>query len=293
MMTVNVRIGLHTSTAGGLHKAAEQAIDLGANTFQIFSGSPRMWHASMPRSSEVAALNRLRLAHDLAPLVIHGNYLINLASLDPQIRAKSIIAFRGELERARVIGAEYLVIHPGSYKDQSVEQGIYSFIEAMTEAVEGLDAGGVTLLLENTAGQGKALGSRLEELAQMRQMALERTSLRIGYCIDTCHALAAGYDIAHEEGLALTVEFLDHLLGLGHIPVIHANDSQGALGSHLDRHANIGLGQIGEAGFARIMQHPQLRDKAFILETPQDDGADRRDIAMLKQLGGSGQDASE
>ena len=284
MMTVNVRIGLHTSTAGGLHKAAEQAIDLGANTFQIFSGSPRAWQASVPRAADVTALRRLRTTHDLGPLVIHGNYLLNLASLDPQIRAKSITAFRGELERARVIGAEYLVIHPGSYKDQSVDQAIYSFIAAFHEAVADLDTGSVKLLLENTAGQGKALGSRFEELARMRELAAAGTALPIGYCIDTCHALASGYDIAQAEGLALTVEYLDHLLGLDSIPVIHANDSQGKLGSRLDRHANVGLGEIGEAGFARIMQHPRLRDKAFILETPQDDGADRRDIAMLKQL---------
>ncbi len=244
-----------------------------------------MWHASLPRAADITALRRLRTAHDLTPLVIHGNYLINLASLDPQIRSKSILAFRGELERARLIGAEYLVIHPGSYKDQSVEQGIYSFIAALLESLAGCETDGVTLLLENTAGQGKALGSRFEELARMRELATAGTSLAIGYCIDTCHALAAGYDIAQAEGLALTVEYLDHLLGLDNIPVIHANDSQGALGSHLDRHANIGFGEIGEAGFARIMQHPRLRDKAFILETPQDDGADRRDIAMLKQLG--------
>ena len=243
-----------------------------------------MWQASVPRSAEVAALHRLRADHNLTPLVIHGNYLINLASVDATIRQKSILAFRGELERARLIGAEYLVIHPGSYKDQSVDQGLESFAQALTEAAAGFEPGGLTLLLENTAGQGKALGSRLEELARIHQLAQDKTALPIGYCLDTCHALAAGYDIAQPDGLALTLEYIDHLLGLNKIPVIHANDSQGALGSKLDRHANIGHGHIGEAGFARILQHPQLRGKAFILETPSDDGAARRDVATLHRL---------
>ncbi len=244
-----------------------------------------MWRYGPIHAKDVEELRRIRAENDLYPLVVHDNYLINLASLDEAIRAKSVLAFRQELERAIVIGAEYLVAHPGSYKNQSVESGIHSFVGGLLEAVEGLDTTGVTLLLENTAGQGSALGSRFEELAEMRRLALPQTSLKIGYCLDTCHCLAAGYDVATAEGLERTLQDAQQLLGFDNVPVIHTNDSRGALGSHLDRHENIGEGQIGLEGFHRILNHPLLRQKAFVLETPIDQpGDDLRNVNTLKQL---------
>lgn len=279
-----MRIGIHCSTSGVLQNAAKKAIELGANCLQIFSSSPRMWAAPMPRAAEVAEMKRLRAQHDIAPLVIHDSYLINLASVDPVIRAKSIHAFRGEVERAVIIGAEYLVAHPGSFKDQTVELGIASFIEGLREAVAGVDTDGLTLLLENTAGQGAALGSKLEELAEMKRLAAD-IDIAIGYCIDTCHLLAAGYDVASEAGLKQTVKTIDRVLGLANVPVIHTNDSKTPLGSHRDRHENIGEGFIGDEGFRRILTHPKLRKKAFILETPIDnDGDDRKNVDALKRL---------
>ena len=280
-----MRLGLHTSIAKSLEDAAHKAAKVGANTFQIFSASPRMWRASPPAPSEVKLLNRARERHDLYPLVIHDNYLINLASSSEPLRVKSAAAFRGEIERALIIGAEYLVAHPGNCKGHSVEEGISGVIRSLAEASEGLDTSKLTVLLENTAGSGAALGSRLEELAVMRQFVTELTDLKIGFCIDTCHLLASGYDISTAAAVKKTVAELDRMLGLANIPVIHANDSKGHLGSHLDRHEHIGQGHIGEKGFRAILNHPQLHRKAFILETPFDEEADElRNMEMLRKL---------
>jgi deoxyribonuclease-4 len=280
-----LRIGIHTSIASSLEKAALKAAELGANTFQIFSASPRMWRASMPRREEILALQRARERLDLRPLVIHVNYLINLASLDPIIREKSITSFRGELERAEAIGAEYLVTHPGNYRGQPLDQALAAFVLAMAEAADGGIAPHVTVLLENTVGNGAQIGSRLEELRTIRELAARETHLKTGYCLDTCHLLAAGFDVASEAGLQNTVAEADRILGIANVRVIHANDSKTPLGSHMDRHANIGEGHIGPAGFRCILAHPQLREKPFILETPNDnDGDDRRDVEKLKSL---------
>ncbi|MES1260131.1 MAG: deoxyribonuclease IV [Acidobacteriota bacterium] len=280
-----LRIGIHTSRSKSLEAAGLKAHELGANTFQIFSASPRMWRASPPEPGDVKRLRAARERLDLAPLVIHTNYLANLASLDPEVREKSIASFRGELERAAVIGADYLVLHPGNYKNQSLQQGIAAFVLGLAEAAEGFAPGGVTVLLENTVGSANQIGSRFEELRMIRDLAARETELPIAYCLDTCHLLASGFDIACEEGLEKTVAEADRILGLDLVRVIHANDSKGALGSHLDRHENIGKGKIGEAGFRGILTHPGLRDKPFILETPvEDDAAARADIDALQRL---------
>jgi deoxyribonuclease-4 len=281
------RIGIHTSRAGSLENAAVKAGELGANTFQIFSSSPRMWRASAPDPADVRRFRTVRERLDLRPLAIHTNYLVNLATLDPVIRERSVASFRGELDRAAAIGAEYLVLHPGNYKGQSLEQGIAAFVLGLAEAARGFNAPGVTVLLENTVGSGCQIGSRFEELRMIRDLAARETDLKLAYCLDTCHLFASGFDIAQATGLARTVAAVDRTLGLDLVRVIHSNDSKGALGSHLDRHENIGKGKIGEAGFRRILTHPALRDKAFILETPVDEeGDDQRDVDALKRLAG-------
>jgi deoxyribonuclease IV len=280
-----VRLGIHTSIAGALERSALKAAELGANTFQIFSSSPRQWKALVPTPSAIKLLQRARDQHDLTPLVIHDNYLINLASAHESVRELSIEAFRGELARAIAIGAEYLVAHPGNYKGQTIEQGILHFIEGVAAAANGLECDKLTLLVENTVGAGAQLGSRFEELHVIREYASKMTDLPIGFCLDTCHLLASGYDVANEAGLKKTVAEADRILGLDHVKVMHANDSKGALGSHMDRHENIGEGYIGLDGFRRILTHPRLRSKAFILETPvEKDGDDRRNLDTLKEL---------
>ena len=243
-----------------------------------------MWRAGPVLPASVIALRRLREENDLWPLVIHDSYLINLGSRDPVIRPKSIAAFRGEIERALAIGAEHLVFHPGSAKDSSRAETISLVAEGMCEAALGL-TGKLRLLIENTAGQGSVLGSTLEELAEIRSQAQAALDFEVGYCLDTCHSFAAGYDLVSEAGLELFLQGVETILGLERVAVIHANDSKGGLGSHLDRHANIGEGLIGEAAFGRLLNHPQLQTKAFILETPVDEpGDDRRNLDKLKEL---------
>lgn len=281
-----MRIGIHTSIAGSLEKAALKAAELGADAFQIFSASPRMWSAQMPEAGEVEKLKAARERLGLEPLVVHANYLINLASSDEALRKKSAAAFRGEMERAAAIGAEYLVVHPGNYKGWTKEEGIAAVARSMAEACEGLKTDRLQVLVENMAGGTNQLGGRFEELREIRRAA-EEFGVRLGYCVDTCHCLAAGYDVAAARGLEETVAEMERVLGLNNVPVIHTNDSKGALGSHLDRHANIGEGNIGEAGFRRILRHPKLRNMAFVLETPIDnEGDDRRNVEALKKAAG-------
>jgi deoxyribonuclease-4 len=281
----SLRIGIHTSRSKSLEDAAITAHKLGANTFQIFSASPRMWRAGVPDPADVKRFRDARARFDLVPLAIHCNYLVNLAVLDPVIRERSVISFRGELDRAAAIGAEYLVLHPGNFKDQSLEQGIAAFASGLAEAAHGFHAPGLTVLLENTVGSGSQIGRKFEELRMIRDLTARETDLPLGYCLDTCHLLASGYDVAKAAGLKETVTAADRVLGLDLVKVIHANDSKGALNSRLDRHANIGEGQIGEAGFRRILTHPALRTKPFILETPVDeDGDDQRNVNTLKRL---------
>jgi deoxyribonuclease-4 len=247
-----------------------------------------MWRSRPADSLQIKQLKAARERLDLHPLAIHVNYLVNLASLDPVIRAKSIACFRAELERAAAIGAEFLVVHPGSYRGSSVEEGIAAFVLGLRDAGEGVAAGGVTVLIENTAGAGSHLGSRFEELQSIRELARDLTELPVGYCLDTCHLLAAGYDIATAAGLRATVRAIEETLGLTQVLLFHANDSRMPLGSRVDRHAHIGQGQIGREAFRRILTHPKLRSKPFILETPIDDpGDDRRNLDILKELAAS------
>jgi len=244
-----------------------------------------MWRAGAPDAADVKRFRDTRARLDLTPCAIHCNYLLNLATLDPVVREKSIVSFRGELDRAETIGAEYLVLHPGNYKGQSPEQGIAAFVLGLAEAAKGFRAPGLTVLLENTVGSGSQIGRRFEELRMSRDLAARETDLPLAYCLDTCHLLASGYDVAQAAGLKQTVSAAEKVLGLNLVRLIHANDSKGALNSHLDRHANIGEGAIGEEGFRRILTHPKLRTKAFILETPVDEeGDDKRNVEALKRL---------
>ena len=222
---------------------------------------------------------------DLHPLAIHVNYLVNLASVDPVVRSKSIAAFRGELERAAAIGADYVVVHPGNCRGRSVEEGIASFALGLRDAARRFRAESVTVLLENTAGSGACIGSRFEELQSIRESARKLTGLAVGYCLDTCHLLASGFDIATPAGLRDTIRRIEASLGLANVHIFHANDSKTALGSRVDRHANIGEGHIGRDAFHRILTYPKLRNKPFILETPvREQGDDRRNLDTLKAL---------
>lgn len=279
------RIGIHTSTAGGVENSAERAYRLGCNTFQIFSSSPRQWAPYQLGRPQCEHMKRLREKYDLKPLAIHTNYLVNLASTMEIFLKKSIEAFRGEIERALALCAEYLVLHPGSFRGADRERGLLQTAAAISAASRGLDLakGGLTILIENTAGAEYSLGSSFEQVAQVIDRL--RNHVPVAACIDTCHTHVAGYDVVSEEGLGGTLVKLDATIGLNNVAVWHCNDAKAARGSKLDRHQHIGRGTIGVETFRRLLNDPRLKHAAFIAETPIDEpGDDRRNVQALKKL---------
>jgi deoxyribonuclease-4 len=279
------RIGIHTSSAGGPHNAAERAYRLGCNTFQIFSSSPRQWAPYELRDSQCAEMTRLCAKYDLRPLVIHTNYLVNLASSNELFLKKSLEAFRGEVERALSLCAEYLVLHPGSFRGADREQGLMRTAAAIAAATQGLDLAkaGLTILIENTAGSEFSLGGNFEQVAEILDRL--RGIVPIAACIDTCHTHVAGYDIVSEDGIHKTLLHLDATVGLNNVRVVHCNDAKAACGSKLDRHQQIGKGTIGKEAFRVLLNDLRLAHAAFIAETPIDKpGDDRRNIDALKKL---------
>lgn len=279
------RIGIHTSTAGGVETAAERAYRLGCSAFQVFSSSPRQWKPYALAKSQCEVMSSLRDQYDLKPLVIHANYLVNLAGGNPEFHRKSVEAFRGEIERALSLCAEYLVLHPGSFRGSSREEGLAKVALSIAEAAEGLDLAqsGLTILIENTAGAEFSLGGSFEHVAALIEVLRERVP--VAACIDTCHTHVAGYDLVSEEGYELTMRHLDATVGLKNVPVWHCNDAKAARGSKLDRHQHIGQGSIGVEPFRRLLNDRRLTQCAFIAETPIDEpGDDRRNVEALKAL---------
>jgi len=279
------RIGIHTSSAGGVQLAAERAYRLGCNTFQIFSSSPRQWAPHELDRPRCEQMKRLRDQYDLKPLVIHTNYLVNLAGTNELFLRKSVEAFRGEIERALALCGEYLVLHPGSFRGSDREQGLMRTAAAIAAAAQGLDLhkSGLTILIENTAGAEYSLGGSFEQVAEVLEYL--RHLVPIGACIDTCHTHVAGYDIVSPQGLQDTLRHLDETVGLKNVPVWHCNDAKAARGSKLDRHHHIGQGSIGLEPFRRLLNDPRMAHAAFIAETPIDEpGDDGRNVAALKKL---------
>ena len=282
------RIGIHTSTAGGVHNAAERAYRLGCNALQIFSSSPRQWKPYELATGHVAQMIRLRAKYNLRPLAIHANYLVNLAGGNPDFHAKSIAAFRGELERALALEADYLVLHPGSFRGASREEGLRRVALAIEQAADGLDlgAGKLRILIENTAGSEFSLGGNFEQVAEL--LSFLRNFVPSGACIDTCHTHVAGYDLVSEAGYADTLDQLNRTVGLKNVYVWHCNDAKAARASKLDRHQHIGKGTIGLKPFRRLLNDPRLRRAAFIAETPIEQPLDDlTNVDALKRLVGS------
>jgi len=290
----SLRIGIHASIGGSYLNALESARKLGCNALQIFSASPRMWATGTARIPEAAAaaFRARREELRLGPLVIHANYLINLAGIQPMLRTRSIQAFHDELVRGIVLGADFLVVHPGARGEAKIELAIATIVNSVKEAVRRVQLGKLRILIENTAGMGSAVGSRLEEVAAI---ARGLSSLGVGACLDTAHLFAAGYDISTESGLETTISQVEQTVGLDNVYVWHVNDSKIALGGKVDRHENIGHGKMKAAAFARILRHPKLGaspatgmpGRPFILETPiEEPGDDRRNVAKLWELAG-------
>ncbi len=281
----SLRIGIHTSTAGGPETAAERAYRLGCNTFQIFSSSPRQWKPYELGKKQCEEMSRLRAKYGLKPLAIHASYLLNLGGSNEHFYGKTIAAFRGELERALALCAEYLVVHPGSFRGASREEGLARAAHAITQASEGLDLvkGGLTVLIENTAGAEFSLGGSFEQVAAL--VGVLRPIIPVAACIDTCHTHVAGYDIVSDQGYQMTRAEIDSTIGLQHVSVWHCNDAKAPFGSKLDRHQHIGQGTIGLKPFRRLLNDPRLKDAAFVAETPIDEpGDDQRNVEALKKL---------
>jgi deoxyribonuclease-4 len=281
------RIGVHLSTAGGVFRAAERAHEIGANTFQIFSSSPRMWRPAKISEDHCARMQELRTRFDVSPLVIHASYLINVAAQSETIWKNSIAALRGEVDRALALGAEYLVLHPGSWRGMTREAGLLRAAEAIERALDGLawQECDFRVLIENTAGAEFSLGSNFQQVGELVEKL--RPFAPVGACLDTCHCHVAGYDILTSGGFEETAGQIEQLIGFDTVRVWHMNDAKAPRGSKLDRHEHIGEGTIGVAAFRRILNDPRFRHCAFIAETPVDDpGDDARNVNVLKSLVG-------
>ncbi|MBS1813964.1 MAG: deoxyribonuclease IV [Acidobacteria bacterium] len=279
------RIGIHLSTAGGTWTAVQRAADCGANCFQIFSSSPRQWKAAPVKPEDAQKMRSLRAEHGIVPLTIHASYLINLCSQSDTVRKNATDAFRGEVERALALGAEYLVLHPGSYKGLTRDQGLQYAAECIERAIDGLpwqDAD-FKILLENTAGAEFSLGGKFDQVGELYQHL--KKCAPVAVCLDTCHVHVAGYDIVSESGYEETMKLIGDTIGFDMVKVWHCNDAKAACGSKLDRHEHIGEGTIGGAAFRRLLRDPRWAHCAFIAETPVDDPSDvLRNVSALRTL---------
>jgi len=273
------RIGFHAPIKGGLHESLIVARDTGCDAVQIFSRNPRGWMAKPLTKESIDLFRQTRKQTKLSPVLIHTNYLINLAAADETILLKSIASFREEVERAILLGVDYLVLHPGSARGSCEADAIEICALSLQVACKGLKLGALRILLENTAGQGECIGHRFEHLRAIMDAC---PKLPLGVCVDTAHSFTAGYDIREADGLEATLEIIRRTVGLRNVRAVHFNDSRAPYNSRVDRHWHIGEGHIGREALCRFAQHPKLAHAAFILETPYDDP--RADLKNLKAL---------
>jgi deoxyribonuclease-4 len=276
------RIGFHAPIKGGLHNALIVAKEIGCDTVQFFSRNPRGWAAKPLSPADIALFKKVHRLTKLKPVVIHCNYLVNLAAADDLMLQKSRASFREEIERAILLGVDYLVVHPGSARGACEADGIRTCADSIKFACRRLNLGKLRILLENTAGQGECIGHRFEHL---REIISRCPKIPLGVCFDTAHAFTAGYDIREEDGLTALVDKLKSTVGTRHVRAIHFNDSRAAYNSRVDRHWHIGEGHIGGDALRRVAQHPKFAHAAFILETPYDDPrADLKNLEILRSF---------
>jgi deoxyribonuclease-4 len=276
------RIGFHAPIKGGVHNALIVAKDTGCDTVQLFSRNPRGWMAKPLTLEDVLLFRKTRRATKISPVLIHCNYLVNLAAADDAMLQKSRESFREEVERALVLGVDYLVVHPGSSRGACETDGIALCAASLQIACKGMKFGSLRILLENTAGQGDCIGHRFEHLREIMNAC---PKLPLGVCVDTAHAFTAGYDIREADGLEALLQRIQKTVGLKNVRAIHFNDSRAVYNSRVDRHWHIGEGHIGAEALRRVARHPKLKHAAFILETPYDDPrADLKNLAMLRSF---------
>ena len=279
------RIGVHLGTAGGASNAVEKAREIGANTFQFFSSSPRMWRAPKVDPKQAERMRELRAKLDVTPIVIHTSYLVNVCSQTVDVREKSVAAFRGEIERALDFGAEYLVLHPGSWKGLTRDEGLRLAAESITRAIDGVawQGTGFHILIENTAGAEFSLGGSFEQVAEL--VGRLKATAPVGVCLDTCHTHVAGYDLVSADGYDATMAQVEKTVGFADVRVWHSNDAKAERGSKLDRHEHIGQGTMGVEPFRRLLNDKRWAHAAFIAETPVDEpGDEERNVRVLKSL---------
>jgi len=277
-----VRFGAHLSTAGGLHHAARNGAALGFDSLQIFTKSPSQWRAAPLREDALTTWREALTAAGLYPVIVHDAYLINLAAPDPTVLMRSRAAFAEELRRAEAVGAQYLVTHLGAHLGTGEAAGLQRLMESLRQLLNQTSDLRVQIALETTAGQGTALGWRFEHLGEV--LAGLDWPARVVVCLDTCHVFAAGYELRTPEGYAATMEALAAQVGLDRVTVIHANDSKKPLGSRVDRHAHVGQGEIGDAGFVNLLTDPRWRETAVIVETPESETMHAVNVQRLREL---------
>ncbi len=278
--------GAHLSVAGGLYKAPEAAHALGMDTVQVFTSNPNAWAAKAPDPAAVAAFKKAVADHGIRFPTSHDSYLINLAAPDDGLWQKSIDAFAAELDRSEELGLSYVVTHPGAHVGTGVEAGVARVVAALDVIQERCAGYRVRVLLETTAGQGTTLGAKFEELAAMLDRVKQPD--RLGVCLDTCHVFAAGYPLGSDADYAATFDAFDRLIGLKRLCLFHVNDSLKPLGSRVDRHAGIGLGEMGPEPFRRLVTDSRFAATPMVLETPKDDAdgnpMDAVNLARLKSF---------
>lgn len=270
-------IGTHMSIAKGLAKTAENVVEMGANTMQIFSRNPRGSNFKTYTDEEIAKFQKIRRDNQFGPLLAHAPYTMNLASAQEKVYEFACTVIREDTARMDALGIENMVFHPGSHTGIGIEAGIENIIAGLDQAITGEE--NITILLETMTGKGTEIGARFEHLKAIRDGV--KHPERIGICLDTCHVFAAGYDIVND--LDGVLEEFDHVLGLELLKAIHLNDSMMPFGSHKDRHATIGSGEIGMNTLLHVLRHPLLRELPFYLETPLDDQGHKEEIQMIRE----------
>ena len=268
------RLGAHLSIAGGLPRAVDRAEASGCQALQIFTKSAGQWRARELPPEEIALFRRRVRQTKIRPVVAHNSYLINLAAADPVLRARSIESLRDEMDRAESLGLDGLVMHPGSFTSGTESGGLRLIAEGLADIFASRPAMKTRVLLEHTAGQGSNLGHRFEHLAEI--IDLLGGTPRIGVCLDTCHLLAAGYDICSEQGYQETFRQFGKIVGFARLKAFHLNDSKKPCGSRVDRHEHIGKGCLGLTPFRRILNDPRFAKLPMLLETPKEDTPETR-----------------
>lgn len=273
-------LGVHCSVSGGLEKAFMEAADLGIDTMQIFTRNQRQWNAKPIGEDERSQFHKAAKTSAIKVAFSHCSYLINLAAENPETRKKSVKALTDEVIRCNQLGLDYCVLHPGAAGKQEFSVAMKKIAEGLNKVLGDSGEGKTMILLENTAGQGTSVGGKFEYLYEISSMVGE--SKRIGFCFDTCHAFAAGYDISTTEGCEGTFAEFDRILGISNLKVFHLNDSKGDLGSKLDRHEHIGKGKLGLEPFSYIMNN--FADVPKVIETSKDDDWDQKNLQLLRSL---------